>query len=381
MAALLLLGTATLWLGSRMTIAIFFRKAVPALVLAALAALTPSAAVFADDAPAADEEYLFYPSPPDAPRLQFLVSFSSALDVSTENSKFRDFVFGGKENEGHLVNKPYGADVYDGSVFVIDTRGNGWAVFDLANRKSRMVRPSGGGSLKKPLNITIDTDGTRYVTDSERGQVLVYDQRDRFLHAFGEPGQFKPVDVAIAGERLYITDISHHQVHALDKQSGEVLLTFGEAGSEPGQLFHPTNIAVAPDGSLYVVDTSNFRVQQFAQDGEFIRAFGTPGSAPGTFSRPKGIAIDRDGFVYVVDSAFENVQILDQLGGALMFFGGPGSARDSINLPTVVKIDYENVSYFEKYAAPNFDIEYLVLVASQFGVNKIAVFGFGSLRE
>ena len=64
-----------------------------------------------------------------------------------------------------------------------------------------------------------------------------------------------------------------------------------------------------------------------------------------------------------------------------MFFGGPGAARDSVNLPTVVKIDYENVSYFERYAAPNFDIEYLVLVASQFGVNKVTVFGFGSLRE
>ena len=94
-----------------------------------------------------------------------------------------------------------------------------------------------------------------------------------------------------------------------------------------------------------------------------------------------GIAIDRDGYIYVVDSAFENIQVFAQDGGALMFFGAPGDARDSINLPTVVKIDYDNIQYFEKYAAPNFEIEYLVLVASQFGVNKVSVFGFGSMKE
>jgi hypothetical protein len=50
-------------------------------------------------------------------------------------------------------------------------------------------------------------------------------------------------------------------------------------------------------------------------------------------------------------------------------------------MPTVVKIDYDNVSYFEKFAAPNFKIRYLVLVASQFGLNKVVVFGFGEFRE
>jgi len=64
-----------------------------------------------------------------------------------------------------------------------------------------------------------------------------------------------------------------------------------------------------------------------------------------------------------------------------MAFGEPGAERWNVNLPTVVKIDYENVPYFEKYAAPKFEIEYLVLVASQFGLNKVVVFGYGELRE
>ena len=35
---------------------------------------------------------------------------------------------------------------------------------------------------------------------------------------------------------------------------------------------------------------------------------------------------------------------------------------------------------FRRYAAPGFDIEYVVLVASQFGVNKVVAYGFGTYR-
>ena len=187
--------------------------------------------------------------------------------------------------------------------------------------------------------------------------------------------------MAIIGDRLYITDILHHQIHALDKLSGEVLLTFGGAGSEPGQLFHPTNLAVGPDNTLYVAETSNFRIQQFDADGRYLRTIGEIGTVPGKFSRPKGIALDRHDRLYAVDAAFENVQIMDSEGLPLMYFGQPGEDRGNINMPTVVKIDYDNVRYFQQFADPNFDIEYLVLVASQFGLNKVVVFGFGSYDE
>ena len=314
------------------------------------------------------EQPLFYPPAPNQPRLQFLAKFSSVLDVSAQNKGFRDFVFGGEENEGHLINKPYGLDIYDGAIYVIDIRGSGYGVFDLKNQRSMFVRPGGGGSLTKPINISIDEDGTRYIADIGREQVLVYDAKDRFVKAFGEKGQFRPADVAIFGDKLYIVDIGHHQVHVLDKHNGEVLFTFGEPGSEPGQLFHPTNIAISPEGTVYVSDTTNFRVQEFDASGGYVRSIGSLGGGLGNFTRPKGLSLDREGRIYVVDAAFENIQIFAPDGGALMSFGQPGRGRANINLPSVVKIDYDNVKYFQKYAAPNFDIEYLVIVASQFGV-------------
>ena len=280
-----------------------------------------------------------------------------------------------------MITKPYGLAIHEGAIYAVDTRGSGYVVFDVAAGKWRSVTSSGNGAMKKPINISIDKDGTRYVTDTGRELVLVFDHKDRFVRSLGQPDQFRPVDVAIVGERLYITDIKHQKVHVLDKNTGETLFTFGEPGDGQGQMAHPMNLAIGPDGTIYLTDTTNFRVQQFTPDGVFIRQIGSIGTGFGQFARPKGIDVDRDGRIYVVDAAFQNVQLFDGEGNVLMFFGGSGNGRGEMSLPTVVKVDYENVEYFRKYADPDFEIEYLVLVANQFGLNKVAVYGFGSLRD
>ena len=333
-------------------------------------------------ASAADKDtVLFYPPPPDEPRLQYLKKFSSGLDISAKNTRMRDLVFGGAEFEGHDIDKAYGVAIFEGAIYAIDTEQNGYVVFDLAANETRLVKGSGGGGLAKPINITIDTDGTRYVTDTERKVVVVFDRKDRYVRTLGAKGQFKPVDVAIAGDRLYISDATNMKIHVLDKTTGETLFDFGKRGGHEGEFLHPTNLAMGSDETLYVTDTNNFRIQHFTLDGEFIRSLGNIGVSPGKFARPKGVALDRDGRIYIVDAAFENVQVLDNDGTPLTAFGRPGSGSGAINMPTVVKVDYDNVKYFQQYAAPGFELEYLVVVGSQFGDNKVAVFGFGAMNE
>jgi DNA-binding beta-propeller fold protein YncE len=347
-------------------------------VLGALLLVLGTASIAEDES---NQEVIFYPPAPDIPRLQFLKKFASSLDLTTEKTAFRDFVFGGEENEGKLVEKPYGVAIHSGAIYVVDTRGAGYGIFDLANETTRFIRPGGRAALRKPINITIDEDGTRYVTDTDRGQIVVLDANDRYVAAFGGRDQMQPVDVAIIGDKLYVTNVERNQIHILDKQTGEILKTFGSGGEGPGKLHHPTNLSVGPDGTLFVSDTTNFRIQEFTQDGTFVGQIGSVGTGYGQFARPKGIAVDREGRIYAVDSAFENIQILAPDGAPLLAFAGPGGAPHNINMPTVVKIDYDNVDYFQQYAAPNFDIEYLVLVASQYGPSRVSIFGFGELRD
>lgn len=350
-------------------------------VLSALMVLTGCASSSTSTSAESTTQWIFYPPAPAEPRFQYLTKFTTTLDVKSGSQGMRNLVFGGEQFEQQVVNKPYGVAMFEGAIYVVDTRGGGYAVFDLAAESIRIVQGSGSSEMKKPINITIDTDGTRYVTDTQREVILVFDRNDRYLRTLGVTGQFRPVDVAIIDDQLYVTDILHQEIQVLDKVSGDILFKFSEAGSTPGKLFHPTNLAIGPDETLYVSDTTNFRIQHFTQEGEFIREIGAIGVGPGQFARPKGLAVDREERIYVVDAAFENLQVLDFDGTPLTFFGGAGNQPGNINMPTVVKIDYDNVQYFRKYAAPGFEIEYLILVASQFGVNKVSVFGFGAMSD
>lgn len=323
---------------------------------------------------------VFYPPLPNPPRIQYLTTFSGPNDIVENRSNFLDTLIG-KENEAtESIKKPYGVAIHNGRIYVADTRGGGYAIFDLAQRRFEIVQGSGGGKLLKPINISIDADGNKYVTDTGREQVVVFDKDDRYTRAYGTSDEFKPSDVAVDGNRMYLTDLKHQQIQVLDKASGNVLFKVGKPGSKEGEFVFPTNLTIGTDRHIYVTDTGNFRIQKFTLDGQYVRSFGGIGASFGQFARPKGVALDRAGRLYVVDAAFQNIQVMAPDGKLLMFFGSAGDDPESMNLPTQVVIDYDNLQYFQAYADPHFKLEYVILVANQFGNSKVNVYGFGRLE-
>ena len=327
-----------------------------------------------------NEEAIFYPPLPNSPRVQYLATFSSETDASGDSSGFKEFLLGSRENEAPLVQKPYGVNMYDGAIYVTDTRGHGYGVFDLRNKRAFTVTGSGAGRMSFPVNITIDQNGQKYITDTIKNQIFVFDKDNRFVRAYGQKDWFKPGDVALSADKLFVTDLKNHQIQVLSKETGEQLYNISRPGQQEGELFYPTNLEIGVDGYLYVSDTGNFRVQKFSLEGEFKGSFGSVGVNPGQFARPKGIALDREGRRYVIDAAFENVQIFSAEDELLLFFGAAGVDRDSINLPTDIEIIYDDVDLFQQYADPRFKLEYIILVASQFGLNKVNAYGFGKME-
>ncbi len=88
----------------------------------------------------------------------------------------------------------------------------------------------------------------------------------------------------------------------------------GTCGSGAGQFMNPRNLAVDPEGNIYVLDSGNNRVQKLSPDGQFILQWGSFGTAPGQFNEPWGIAVDERGYVYVADTWNHRIQKFD-LGG------------------------------------------------------------------
>jgi DNA-binding beta-propeller fold protein YncE len=325
---------------------------------------------------------LFYPPPPELPRLQWLASFTSAKDIVPEQSAFNKFVVGEEKNVPRL-DKPYGVGIFDGRIYVCDTNKT-LMVFDLKKKTfERLPGAQGAGRLVQPVNISIDANGTKYVTDPLRGQVVLFDRNDNYVKAFGAPGGWKPVDAVVNGDLLFVADIKNAAVVVMDKDSGRLVRRIGRDGAPEQTLYMPTNLAFGVDGTLYVSDTGKFGIMKYDREGHFKGSIGKLGTSPGSFARPKGIAVDRAGRLYAVDAAFDNVQVFSGEGQLLFWFGHFGKTGldpGNLFLPAKIAIDYNNVKYFEAYADPSFKLEYLVLVTSQFGDNMVNVYGFGRQR-
>jgi len=326
--------------------------------------------------PAAPAAYTYFPPAPDEPRVQFLTSFSSGADLGG-GSSFVDFITGKPAAPNALV-KPYGLAVKDGKIYVCDTVANAVEVFDLVRKSSSYFAPRAEGRLLMPINITIDADGTRYVADTGRNQVVIFDKNGNYLDAMGTKDEMKPCDAAITADRLYVADLQGHAVRVYDKPARKLLFTIPrDPKAAEGRLFSPTNLALDKQGHLLVSDLGGFAVQVYDLDGKYLRTIGQHGLAVGSFARPKGVAADHSGLAYVVDAATQVVQMFDGEGRLLMYFGQPGaSTRGELDLPAAVKVDYDNVGLFQKYVAPGRQCEYLILVTSQFGPQKVNVYGF-----
>jgi hypothetical protein len=200
--------------------------------------------------------------------------------------------------------------------------------------------------------------------------------------AFDVPEPCYPVDVALWGNEIFVLDNDETcQIVVMDRTTGEVLRTIGSAGGEPGQFKIPNSIAIGPEGNLYVSDTHNWRIQKLTLEGEPIWERGQPGYRIGQFGRPRGIRVGPDGVVYVVDGATEIVQMFNSDGVSLMRFGGPGEVPGALGLPSTLAIDKTSIPYFQKFVHKDFDVEYLLFVASQYGNHLINVYAFGSFPE
>jgi DNA-binding beta-propeller fold protein YncE len=314
-------------------------------------------------------------------------------------SKFAIFVTGITPQQ-RAIGKPYGMALHRGQLYVCDTSQAAIVILNLEERKFAYLDPKGGGQLRTPINIAIDQDGTKYVTDRGHNQVLIYGPDNTYQGAIGEKATvnlttpevtparpaaavgeekgLRPTDVVVAGNRLYVTDLNNSCVRVYHKVYRELLFKIPtDPKDEAAKLFAPANLAIDSQNHLYVSDFAGFCVKAYDADGKYLRSFGRAGDRPGEFARPKGVAVDREGRVYVVDAAAQVIQIFDAEGRLLLFFGEPKGSAAPLDLPAKVVLDYDHVALFQQYAAPGFKLEYLVLASNQFGDRKVSVYGFG----
>ena len=188
------------------------------------------------------------------------------------------------------------------------------------------------------VGVDIDRDGKsvwvfdRCATADDCSQSTLnpiqhFDANGNLITAFGS-GMFNyPHGLYIdAGNNVWVSDgraKDNGKGHTVMKFShdGKLLMTLGKpgvAGDGPDTFNAPSDILVAPDGSIFVADghggNTNARIVKFDKDGKFIKAWGKKGAAPGEFDAPHGLAMDSAGRLYVADRSNSRIQIFDQDG-------------------------------------------------------------------
>jgi DNA-binding beta-propeller fold protein YncE len=174
--------------------------------------------------------------------------------------------------------------------------------------------------------VATDRQDRVYVFNRGERPLLVFAPDGSFLHGWGEGLFARPHGICVGPDgAIWCTDDLDHTVRKFTPD-GRLLLTLGTSGrpSDTGATSHdyrsirrggppfhyPTNVAFSPEGDLYVTDGyGNARVHKFAPDGRLLLSWGEPGSGPGQFHLPHGIAVDREGTVYVADRENSRVQL------------------------------------------------------------------------
>ncbi len=138
-----------------------------------------------------------------------------------------------------------------------------------------------------------------------------------------EPSHFIFPQFIAVGEdgSIYVNDFGNKRIQKFSSD-GEYITHWGNSGNQLGDFYYPAGIAVSDD-SVFVVDRDLNRIQKFSTDGEFVTTWGKKGTSEGQFFYPNGITLS-NGLLYVVDTGNQRIQVFSTEGEFISSFGSSG---------------------------------------------------------
>ncbi len=230
-------------------------------------------------------------------------------------------------------------------------------VVDFGKRRISVFSPSGAflfsfnkvtdgtyTQLGNPIHLATGTDGNIWVTDRRNKAVYIFSPQGEFVRKFVPDGNknfsWTPLAIAIAEDgSVRITDVGNtakHRVLYFDPK-GKLTAQVGETAQvdspdqSPGSFYFPNGLAIAKDGSVYVSDGDNRRVQVFDGAAKFKQFLRTSGI-------PRGEAIDEESRLLVVDALAHQIDVYNLQGEQLTQFGQQGFGPGQFNYPNDVAV-------------------------------------------
>jgi RHS repeat-associated protein len=267
------------------------------------------------------------------------------------------------------LNNPVGVAVGpDGSLFIVDQNNNrirqvrpDGKIVTVAGNGSSTFGGDGGPATSAgllPWGVAVGPDGAVYIADRSNSRIRMVDQNGIITSIAGNglagpngdgvPATTVnlgvPSDVAVGPDgSLYIIVGGPGRVRKVTPQgilstvAGTTAGFSGDGGpAKTAQIDSPVRLAVGPDGSIYIPDTGNQRLRWIGSEGIIATIAGNGlagfsgdgGLAPrAQFNDPYAVAVGPDGSVYVADSFNQRIR---KVAYAL-----PGISPSDILIPSI----------------------------------------------
>lgn len=220
----------------------------------------------------------------------------------------------------------------------------------VADKSGRIQRFGADGSFEigwwmperkagKPIGMTVHPDGRLFIADTHYSRVLIYDQDGNELGRLGEygdgPGQFRMVtDVAIDPDGfIYVAEYGGNDRITKFAPDLSFVQHIGELPVGGQRLSRPAGLAIDSELTLWVADACNHRVVGFALDGTYLTSFGSVGTQPGQLRWPYDINVCKDGSLLVSEFGNNRLQWFDKKGAALKVWGRQGRSLGELYSP------------------------------------------------
>lgn len=200
--------------------------------------------------------------------------------------------------------------------------------------------------LRTPLKLKLDSDGSIYVADPRSGGVVVLDKYGMVVKVLSTAGPASSVALLNVNNSIHggkILAALGDSVAVLDQDGAEV----ARLGSGTGQFVRVADMAVDPNGTIYVVDAGDYNVKVFSSTGMYVSSFGGYGTANGQFRLPTSIAVVSETISGITSS---RIAVVDALAGKVVLFSSAGTylqAIGSLGAPGPLKFSYPSGVAFE----------------------------------
>jgi tripartite motif-containing protein 71 len=207
-------------------------------------------------------------------------------------------------------------------IYLTDMRNSRMRVLEAMTLK--LVGTFGERELSNPHDAEFDKAGRLLVADTGNDRIAIYEVKGAQAKLVGElKGLSGPEGVAVAPDGRVIVSNTRGAMLSVFR-GGKLERTVGGQGSRDGEFSSPHDVEVGPDGSVYVVDSGNDRVQVFDAELRHRASFG----AALKLSGPKYLAFDGDR-IWLADEYNHRILLLDRKGQALGVLGSGKRGRSA----------------------------------------------------